>query len=62
MMDAEHYGEYFKHIYALKADLEKLGCKVEISEYTKDGDDWLTVQITYPSDVPAPVLAADEVP
>lgn len=42
------FSHYLQHVYELKADLEKLGCKVEISEFEKDGDDWLTVEITYP--------------
>lgn len=50
-MSAKHYGAYLQCIYALKADLEKLGCRVEISEYEKDGDDWLEVQIIYPPGV-----------
>lgn len=44
------------HLLAMKAELEKLGCIVTIDP-EPDEEGFITVRITYPSDVPP----ADEV-
>jgi hypothetical protein len=51
--------QVMKHMLALKAELEALGCKVTITP--EDGDEPLTVNIVYPSDVPPDDGHEDEI-
>lgn len=46
------------HLLPMKAELEKLGCKVEIDP-TPDDEGFITVRVTYPRDVPPPAVLDD---
>lgn len=46
------------HLLAMKAELEKLGCKVTISP-ENHSDGFITVRIVYPTDVPPPAVLDD---